>query len=32
MEVLRHGRVVRRFTVYRGLGFRGMPRPRFNPI
>lgn len=27
IEVLRGGRVVRRFAVYRGLGFRGRPRP-----
>jgi hypothetical protein len=29
IEVILHGRVVRRFFVYRGFGFRGMPIPPF---
>ncbi|MDQ7842608.1 MAG: glycosyltransferase family 39 protein [Armatimonadota bacterium] len=31
IEVVLHGRVVRRFAVYRGLGFRGVPRPAAVP-
>jgi hypothetical protein len=32
IEVVWNGRVVRRFHVYRGSGFRGVPRPRLDPI
>lgn len=31
LEVVRHGRAVRRFAVYRGLEFRGLLRPAFVP-
>ncbi|HXF81202.1 MAG TPA: glycosyltransferase family 39 protein [bacterium] len=32
LTVTRGGRVFRRFSVFRGLGFRGRPRPRFEPL
>lgn len=32
VEVVRGGQVVRRFNAYRGFGFRGLPRPRLEPI
>ena len=31
IEVVRYGRVIRRFAVYRGFGFRGMPIPPVRP-
>lgn len=32
IDVVLEGKLVRRFYVYRGLGFRGLPRPQIEPI